>query len=156
MLRAALTFHEPGAALSRVAGDLQGDLDHVGRFATCFAARLDLASGRLDFADAGHGLAVVLRASGEVTQLNTPDLPLGTMPEAVWRSDHTVLEPGDTLLVVSDGVLDLFESPQDGVRRALQLHRVGARAADYVEELLGGPLGEPDDDLTVVAVRRVR
>jgi hypothetical protein len=155
MLRAALTFHEPGAAFTRVGGDLQADLDHVGRFATCFAARLDVATGRLAYADAGHGLAMVLRSDGTAEPLQTDDLPLGTLPGTVWRSRQTTLAPGETLLVVSDGVLDLFEDQAIGVESAVRLHRAGANAADYVAGLdRSDLLGEPGDDLTVVAIRR--
>ena len=155
MLRAALTFHEPGAALTRVGGDLQADLDHVGRFATCFAVRLDVATGRLDYADAGHGLAMVLRADGTPEALDTDDLPLGTLPDTVWRSRRTTLGPGETLLVVSDGVLDLFENQKLGIERAVALHLSGATAADFVADLSRSDvLGEPEDDLTVIAVRR--
>lgn len=155
MLRAALSFHEPAAALSRVAGDLQSDLDHVARFATCFAAHLDLATGRLDYADAGHGLGVVLRADGSHGVLDSEDPPLGALPGSTWRAQRTVLAPGDTMLVVSDGVLDRFQSRRDAVSRALELHRSGAVARTYVDALTTADAWDRSgDDLTVVAIRR--
>lgn len=155
MLRAALTFHEPAAALSRVAGDLQSDLDQVAKFATCFAARLELATGRLCFADAGHGLCLVLRNDGSLTLLDSDDPPLGTLPGTTWQGRETTLAPGEVLVAVSDGVLDLFESPAEGLGRALALHRQGASAADFVADLAElDRHGDHSDDLTVVAVRR--
>lgn len=155
MLHAALSFHPPGAALRRVGGDLQSDLDQVARFATCFAARLDLETYQLTFVDAGHGLALILRADGSVTRLSSNDPPLGAMPDAVWQEQVDRLAPGELLLVASDGVLDLFETTAEYLACAQKLHRGGARAADYVAELVRDAAATaPGDDLTVLAIGR--
>lgn len=156
MLHAALTFNRPATALRRVGGDLQSDLDQLARFATCFTARLNLTTHTVTYADAGHGLAVILRGDGTVSRLNSTDLPLGVMPDATWQEQETTLGPGEMLLAVSDGVLDLFETTAACLDRALELHRSGARAADYVAELVNDrTAADPDDDLTVVAIGRM-
>lgn len=153
MLRAALRFNPPGAAFTRVAGDLQDDLDHVAKFATCFGARIDPATGRVRYVDAGHGLAVVLRTDGTAIHLAGEDPPLGALAGAVFQEHEVVLQPGDTLLAVSDGVLDHFAGPREALRLALREHGDGADPARLVAAFDDAD-ARITDDLTMVAIRR--
>ena len=67
----------------------------------------DSAGGvTVTFAAAGHPLPTVLRADGTVEQVGTPGTLLGVLP-SLRTTDATVeLAPGDTMVLVTDGVLD--------------------------------------------------
>ena len=74
-------------------------------FATVFTAILDPASGRLDYINAGHDAAMLLRKGTEEAELLQPEgLAVGMMPGAPHQARCTQLAPGDRLFVFSDGV----------------------------------------------------
>lgn len=135
---------------------LQTDLSDSGLFATAFHARLDPATGDLAYADAGHGLTLVVRADGTWERLDALGLPLGASDEAARALGRTTLERGDLLVTFSDGVLDLF----DGSLRCLPLiagELLDCPSADEaVQRLLRlAAVADPrPDDITVVALRR--
>jgi serine phosphatase RsbU (regulator of sigma subunit) len=75
-------------------------------FVTGLVCRLDLRTGSLDLVSAGH-VAPYLARDGEVTTVELPvGLPLGLFAEASYRSGTLVLQPGDRLVLVTDGMLE--------------------------------------------------
>src|SRR6266511_2394095 len=74
-------------------------------FATCLYAVLDPASGRLRFANAGHNLPY-LHSQGEVTDLRATGMPLGLLPGMRYEEREATLQPGDRLLLHSDGLAE--------------------------------------------------
>lgn len=140
---------------SRVLGD---DLDHAGAFVTLAYVLVDLDSGEFGFADAGHGLCFVVRGDGrEVERLASCDLPMGVGES--WHEITGVLDPGDSLLLVSDGVLELRGGTLDELRDdiACNAKRHDRNLQDFVNSLCGGANDSLDrDDLTAVAIRRDR
>ena len=159
-VRAVLRGSAQGEAVDRAmlqAGAvLHADLSGAGLFATAFHARLEAATGRVTYADAGHGLTLVVRADGTWERLDALGLPLGVTDEATRALGETHLGPADLLLTFSDGVLDLF----DGSLRCVPL-LVGElldcpsaeEAVQRVLRLAAVSEGRPDD-VTVVALRR--
>jgi serine phosphatase RsbU (regulator of sigma subunit) len=126
-----------------------------GTFATMFTARLRPQHGHLEYVDAGHGLAVLVRPGARTRQLSARDLPLGAQAGSVWTSHEARLEPGDTLIVVSDGVLEAFAEPLEALRAADQLVATSQTADEMVDRILGAAAHAPlADDLTAVVVRR--
>jgi serine phosphatase RsbU (regulator of sigma subunit) len=159
-VRAALraTWHLPAAeAVMAVNRALSSDLMRSDSFTTLFYAQLDPATGNLRYVDAGHGMALIQRQAGIVEPLRQHALPLGVIAEAAYEEGHTVLKPGDTLMVYSDGLPDS--------RPDLALDTAGVAALvmgvhDIHEKLdrlvaLAMETGETrPDDLTVVVVGR--
>ncbi|MBD9724572.1 SpoIIE family protein phosphatase [Streptomyces caniscabiei] len=105
--------HRPDAVLSRASRFLHGITDSAAdvypdlRFATCLYIEVDPASGVLDIARAGHPDPVVRMADGTVLVRPTPGgLPLGIDPDADYPTTRLVLEPGETMLLCTDGLIE--------------------------------------------------
>jgi serine phosphatase RsbU (regulator of sigma subunit) len=120
-----------------------------------FTARLRPQQGHLEYVDAGHGLAILVGADSPTRTLSSRDLPLGAQPGGIWTSDEARLERGDTLIVVSDGILDAFPGPEEALRATEQLARSHPSADELADRILAMAAAAPlADDLTAVVVRR--
>ncbi|MBE4734847.1 SpoIIE family protein phosphatase [Streptomyces caniscabiei] len=105
--------HRPDAVLSRASRFLHGITDSAAdahpdlRFATCLYVEVDPVSGVLDIARAGHPDPMVRMADGTVLVRPTPGgLPLGIDPDADYPTTRLVLEPGETMLLCTDGLIE--------------------------------------------------
>ncbi|HZW09220.1 MAG TPA: GAF domain-containing SpoIIE family protein phosphatase [Phycisphaerales bacterium] len=154
----------PAEVLTLVNRDLCRD-SLPSEFATIWYGLLDPATGRLEFACAGHEPPVVLRSSGRCEQLPIGGLVAGIDPGAVYEPAHVTLSPGELLLAFTDGVPDVmsFEGQRFGkprLRRVLESisaegERPSANAAigRVLRELRQfGGLTVRQDDTTLVAV----
>ena len=86
------------------------------QFVTAVLAELDLATGRLSWHSAGHPAPLLLRSSRVVKTLDSePGVPLGLGASlgGPVRSEEEMLEPGDRLLLYTDGVVEARDA--DGV-----------------------------------------
>jgi sigma-B regulation protein RsbU (phosphoserine phosphatase) len=88
-------------------------------FITAICATLNTANNRIKFADAGHPQPLHLRDNGHITELlgkNTfaTSLPLGMIEDPTYPTQETSFEPGDKLLLFTDGLCDL--DADDGVK----------------------------------------
>ncbi|MGY1716544.1 PP2C family protein-serine/threonine phosphatase [Geodermatophilus sp. SYSU D01106] len=164
VLRAASRGDDPRSSarrtestvLAAAAATLQPDLERTGSFVTLFTGRLEAATGRLRYADAGHGLAVVRRADGGTQQLAGADLPLGVEADLPWTAHELVLEPGDTLLVFSDGLFDVLGGTREALDAVARLVRAHPDPDDLLDQVRGlTAAATPLDDVTAVALRRL-
>jgi sigma-B regulation protein RsbU (phosphoserine phosphatase) len=71
-----------------------------------FQARLDPITGILDYCNAGHPPAFLLRASGEIEELSTGGPLLGVFRTDCYVQEQVQLHPEDALVVYSDGIID--------------------------------------------------
>ena len=83
------------------------------KYATGFVAQLDPAAHRLEWANAGHNTALLVRASGEVDRLAASGPPLGLLPARPTRRDATELGPGDLLLIYTDGITEAVDADDE-------------------------------------------
>ena len=98
----------PGQILARLNGSLPGRMQDD-RFVTVVCVLLDLPNKRWVVANAGHVVPLLRRASGTVTGLAyASGPPIGMMPEATFEDEVFPAEPGDILLLATDGVFELF------------------------------------------------
>jgi sigma-B regulation protein RsbU (phosphoserine phosphatase) len=146
---------EPAAAVTAVNEQLLADLSATGTFATLFHAGLDTRTGVLRYADAGHGLSVIIRADGTLERLTSTGLPIGIGEGNAWEAHETALAPGEILFSCSDGALDLY----DGTLSALdELGVLVRRSADdaslfaALSDVIGAV--RPEDDVTMLVIRR--
>jgi phosphoserine phosphatase RsbU/P len=110
MRAAAIHETEPSRVLAVVNKALLVDAEPlvVAPFVTALFLRLQAhdRGATVAFAAAGHPLPTLLRADGTVEQVGKPGTLLGVLPQ-VSATDTTVeLRPGDTMVLITDGVLD--------------------------------------------------
>ncbi|MGY0017448.1 ATP-binding SpoIIE family protein phosphatase [Streptomyces sp. YJ-C3] len=175
--------HRPDAVLSRASRFLHGigDTVHGGtggaegstddpRFATCLYVEADPATGVLEIARAGHPDPAIRMADGTVmTRPTAGGLPLGVDPDADYPTTRLVLEPGETLLLCTDGLIETgghdLDTGWSRVRTTLE-----SDAAKELEELADalvqtvhgpsshyttGPLADRrEDDIALLLLRR--
>ncbi|WP_228386614.1 ATP-binding SpoIIE family protein phosphatase, partial [Streptomyces katsurahamanus] len=106
--------HRPDAVLSRASRFLHGITDTYEkadysspRFATCLYLEVDPESGRIEMARAGHPEPAVRMADGTVLMWPTEGgLPLGIDPDSDYPTTRLRLEPGETMMVCTDGLLE--------------------------------------------------
>lgn len=100
--RAVRTPAELLAAFNRLMlDDLQVD-----QYFTMVFAEIDLRTGMVWLAQAGHPHPVVIRRDGRQEQAGTGGLPVGLIPGAVYEDSCLHLAPGDRLFLMSDGVTE--------------------------------------------------
>ena len=94
-------------------------------FVTGLVGRLDLGTGTLALVNAGH-VAPYLARAGTVAPVQLPvDLPLGLFEDTAYRSTDLILEPGDRLVIVTDGMLERNAAARDltvEINKAMSLH----------------------------------
>lgn len=156
VLRGSAQGQQVDRAMLHAGAVLHADLSGSGLFATAFHARLEPASGRVTYADAGHGLTLVVRADGGWERLDALGLPLGVTDEAFRDQGETHLAPGDLLVTFSDGVLDLFDGSLRGVPLIAGELLDCPTAEEAVQRILrlAAVAQQRPDDITVVALRR--
>jgi serine phosphatase RsbU (regulator of sigma subunit)/anti-sigma regulatory factor (Ser/Thr protein kinase) len=150
----------PGAVLERVNELMCPDMP-AKMFVTCLYGVLEPATGRFVFANAGHNLPYVRTGDGS-TELRATGMPLGLLPGIAYEETEAQLEPGQTMLLHSDGVAEAHGPTRDmfGFPRLQDV--VGARRGsgaviDRVLTELGrftGSEWEQEDDITLVALTR--
>jgi len=155
VLRATVDSPDLAAAMSRADAELEADLDRATSFVTLFHAELQPSTGVLRYVDAGHGLSTVCRRDGTVQRLATTSLPLGLGLHETWREHRLTLEPGDTLLSVSDGILDLFDGTLDSLGEVEAISRQAPDARAAVDAIVEKAGSSAPDDVTLVVLRRL-
>jgi sigma-B regulation protein RsbU (phosphoserine phosphatase) len=133
------------------------------KFVTLFLGRLDTNTGIVEYVNAGHTPPLYLHKHG-ATELTDSDLLLGVISRAEFVNRELRLEPGDSLVLFTDGVtearnLDGDDLGTDQIGEALiKLHGTdaGTIAASVNETVLRhvGDAENLDDDVTVVIVTR--
>ena len=130
------------------------------RFVTGQLLRLDVPAGTGAVVNAGHPLPRRIRG-GRVEPVEfDADLPLGVDPEAVYHVQQLVLEPGDRLVLLSDGALEAAPvgGPPYGAARLDTALRADRELPPYelvrrvVREVIAHRAGELADDVTVVCL----
>jgi sigma-B regulation protein RsbU (phosphoserine phosphatase) len=134
------------------------------RFVTLLLGQLDLGTQTFVYCNAGHPDGYVLDAAGRVkTRLESDSLPLGICADTSFVTGRPVmLEPGDLLLLLTDGILEAQAGggAQFGIERTLEFVRTHRRqpAAEIIRLLYDAVVEFSEchkvaDDLTAVIVK---
>ncbi|MGV8969206.1 MAG: PP2C family protein-serine/threonine phosphatase [Microbacteriaceae bacterium] len=143
-------------AVARASAALDDDLSASGSFTTLFYGRLVKPEFRVDYVDAGHGLALHVHADGSWDRLAHSDLPLGAGADSSWSQHSIYLEPGESVVAFSDGVLDLFDGSLKSMASVAEVFAQSVTAEMAVEMLSERAKSMNGiDDVTIVALRRL-
>jgi hypothetical protein len=148
----------------QLVGRLNRRLCHTGdrrAFMSLFYGILDPATGELHAVCAGHPYPVKVSAAGVLEELGSGGLPLGIREDLQLASIRARLEPGDLLLLYSDGLPEAVNAAGEsfGFERMKSLAKPGGTPSAIVDRILAAHrqhLGEEPltDDWTVLALRR--
>lgn len=157
---AAQRLVSPGKVLERTNELLQPDIP-PNMFVTCLYAVLDPEIGCMQYANAGHDLPY-RRGKDSVDEMRATGMPLGLMPDMTYEEKEITLEPGDSILFYSDGLVEAHNAERDmfGFPRLQELmagHPGGAKLIGYLLDELHKFTGadwEQEDDVTFVTLQR--
>jgi hypothetical protein len=132
------------------------------RFTTAFLSEFDPESRKLAYINAGHNPPVLRRSSGAIERLTDGGLPLGIRTEGTYESGSIVLQPGDWLVIFTDGLVEAvnLRDEEYGEPRMLNVLQAGTTGTPY--ELLHRMMADLDlfvgatpqhDDVTCMLVK---
>ncbi len=96
----------PPAEVCAILNGILLDEMETEHYLTMVVAEVDLRSGAVEMVQAGHPNPVLLRADGQLDFVGVGGLPVGLLPEATWESCRVALDPGDRLMLYSDGITE--------------------------------------------------
>jgi len=152
--------------LETLGASLNGVLERSGldnRYATLFYAELAANSPEVRYLNAGHNPALLVRRD-TIQSLAASSLPLGMLPGVAYTQGTATLDPGDLLVLYSDGITEAtnFAGEEYGlprlesaVRAALTLPAEAA-AKSILESARRFVDGEkPHDDQSILVLKRM-
>lgn len=154
---------EPAELMARLNQSMSRNISS--RYVTMCIALLDTQTGDFGYCNAGHVAPLIARKDGSVERLTgMGGMPVGLFPSGSYEGETAHLQPGDALLLYTDGVSERFDSAgdefgQDRLGTVLRENRAST-AQDIVQAIVKASLDweaaeVPNDDLTLVVVRRV-
>ncbi|MBX7219680.1 MAG: SpoIIE family protein phosphatase [Blastocatellia bacterium] len=133
------------------------------KFLTLFCCELDPLTGHLIYANAGHNAALLVRDNQVVEELPAGGLPIGITVEFPYTIRENQLQPGDVLVIFSDGITESVNEEDDlfGEDRLIEVIRrnranTASQLRDRIDEAISQFVGKaaPVDDMTMVIIKR--
>ena len=159
----AIGMGEPGDVLGEVNTLLTDNNDTI-MFVTLLYAVFDPNTGVLTYANGGHCNPLVVHTDGSSEELtHTKGVALGVMPDLEYLENHVTLEPGDTLILYTDGVSEAMNSDEEefGTERLQELFSnnppsSAQHAIDVILQAVSEFAGDTpqSDDVTCLVLRR--
>jgi len=134
-----------------------------GLFVTLFYGVLEPGTHMLRFANAGHNRPLLRRADGTIETLSLGDIPMGFLSEFSFREDAISFQPGDLLLIYSDGITEAKSSDNslfEEYRLIQLLSKSNGSPKELIEHIIAGVEkfrreAQQSDDMTLLALRRL-
>jgi len=164
LIRASLlTVDTPAKVLEQVNNLLVPDAQN-GMFVTAVFAILNLDSGELTYANAGHNLPLLIHGhDSSVTSLIKGGMALGVMPNTPLHDDTVTIQPGDCLVLYTDGVTETFSPSEESFGEERLKDVVACSTSCSPDQVLASVdealkvfrAGQPlSDDITLIAIYR--
>lgn len=161
----SMQITDPKVTIQRLNELLCRSQGRSNKYVTFFYAVLDFREHRISYVNAGHCYPLILKKNGRVDRLETGGMVMGFFPEVAYRSGAYQLEPGDLMVMYTDGVSELLDCQEEefGVERLLAVLSE-SRADCSVDEIrlrlvaaLEQHRGQQKqwDDLTLILLKRV-
>jgi serine phosphatase RsbU (regulator of sigma subunit) len=155
--------HPPDEIFNRVSPQMNRKTP-AESFATAFLGLLEPETGQLTFASAGHDPSALVRTTGEIDWLMPTGMPLGLLPDATYTASEATLNPGDTIVLYTDGITEANDPDEEefgrerlgeccAEHRGLPVDEMAAAIQQTVEDFVRGV--PYHDDRTLVILRRV-
>lgn len=140
------------------------ELTPMGKFISFFYAVLDSAQNRLTYCNAGHNPPLLVRADGASMELDAAGAVLGQFPSWGYEQSELRLEPGDQLLIFTDGLVEACDAGDGafGEENVMRIARQnpGAGAKDLMNLTLQAASahcgGQFQDDASLIVLKRCR
>ncbi len=154
---------EPAALVSSI-NRLFYESTSAETFATLFFGDYDSATHCLRYVNCGHLPPFLIRASGTTERLEATATVLGAFPDWDCHDGEARLSPGDTLFLYTDGLTeaesargdDFGDARLEAVLRSARADGPEAMIDKAVAAVQNFSSGAQEDDITAVAVQRVR
>ena len=156
-----LSFTELASSMNRYActNSQQGR-----RFTTAFLGEYDPANRTLTYINAGHNNPMLRRAGGQFERLSLGGIPLGILEQAAYESGSTTLNPGDWLVIFTDGVVEAENERSEEYGETRLITQINAGLALNPTQMLQQILSDVDrfvattpqhDDITCLLIKSV-
>jgi len=97
---------EPEQAMAQTNQRIVADT-HGGLYITLLYGILNPQQAKFTYCSAGHNPALLMRAKdGSIEKLERTGIPLGVLEETTWKQKSIAIEPGDVLVLYTDGITD--------------------------------------------------
>jgi phosphoserine phosphatase RsbU/P len=162
-LRAQAAWSESVAQCIERSNKLLCSSTSPGTFVTLFYGQLDLQAHTFTWTNAGHNRPFLVRPDGAIRTLTNGGLVLGVMPKQRYPTSVLNMNPGDTLVIYSDGVTECMDAQRrefgDEALKVLLHRTAGSPPEEVIEEILGALKRHardtaPSDDITILVLRR--
>lgn len=167
VMKLLLAEMDPGLPLTEIPRQLENRFEAVrnpddSMFLYATGAFLRIADdGSIDYVSAGHPPLLLCREDGSVESLDSTGMPIALISGNPWERKTTRLAEGDTLLLYSDGLVELCndvgeEFGEDRVADALRRGGPAPEISDYLLRALENfhDLERLDDDLSLIVLQR--
>lgn len=160
----ASTTPQPDQILTAVNMQLYDDYTRVNMFTTMFIGCYDTTTRQVCYCNGGHSPVIYHPAEGPAEMLRATDIPIGVLPDHLYTSRTLTLNPGDVLVVATDGFSEAQNNHDElfGYTRLLALvERHARRGARTIAELMLATVNTfsaghaQDDDQTIVVIKGI-
>jgi sigma-B regulation protein RsbU (phosphoserine phosphatase) len=163
LLKSNSRFYSPGKIVANANNELYTNNQHQ-FFLTLLAGVLNVKTGVLFYCNAAHTVSLIVTADGEITELTqTHGMPLGLYPNRTYSQSEALLNPGDSIVLYSDGVTEMQNEDKMhfGNERFFEVLRENANLyprnlIDEIENSLADFRGmaKQSDDVTIMVIKR--
>ena len=133
-------------------------------FVTLFVGILNLATGQLNYCNAGHEPPIIITTEAERMNVN-PIIPIGILPDTPYQMQTTVLQPETTMLFYTDGLNEAMDADDNlfgkerilsEIKHAIEHGQTApkdliAKMTEAVHNYVGDT--EQSDDLTMLCIK---
>ena len=132
-------------------------------FVTVFCGILNISTGEVSFANAGHNPPLIIREKGEVDFLGTSrNIAIGIDHHAVFKKEEIILHPGDAIYMYTDGVTEAFDIRGEQFSEKRIKEAVSAYQKESAQGLVNNTLNKikdfskgmfQSDDITIMVLK---